>query len=144
MPSVRYFYEDVDFKLSRSSFRNIWIKKVITLENRKLDNLNYIFCSDEYLLEINKEYLNHKTYTDIITFDTSERADTINGDIFISIERVKENSIFLGTPLQEEINRVMIHGILHLVGYKDKSDQEKRAMRKREDAYLSLLNIGFT
>jgi rRNA maturation RNase YbeY len=138
MPSVHYFYEDVDFKLSRPSVTNRWIKKVISLEKRKLDSLNYIFCSDDYLLEINKEYLKHNSYTDIITFDTSEETGTINGDIFISIERVIENSSCMEMPFYEELSRVMIHGVLHLIGYKDKSGQEKKAMRKREDTYLSL------
>lgn len=138
MPSVHYFYEDVNFKLSKSLITNRWIKKVIKIEKGKLDSLNFIFCSDAYLLEINKEYLNHNTYTDIITFDNSEDEGGLNGDIFISIERVKENAIKLQTPFEEELNRVMIHGVLHLMGYNDKSNQDKKLMRKREDAYLSL------
>lgn len=138
MPSVHYFYEDVNFKLSKSLITNRWIKKVIKIEKGKLDSLNFIFCSDAYLLEINKEYLNHNTYTDIITFDNSEDEGGLNGDIFISIERVKENAIKLQTPFEEELNRVMIHGVLHLMGHNDKSDQDKKLMRKREDAYLSL------
>jgi len=138
MPSVHYFYESIDFKLSKPLLTSRWIKDVIKLERRKLEGLNYIFCSDQYLLEINKEYLNHNTYTDIITFDNSEEAGLLSGDIFISIERVKENANQLKSSFIDELNRVMIHGVLHLIGYKDKSIQEKKLMRKREDAYLSL------
>ena len=138
MPSVHYFYENVNFKLSKPLSTNRWIKEVIKLEKGKLDSLNFIFCSDAYLFEINKEYLNHKTYTDIITFDNSEDSGSLNGDIFISIERVKENAHKLKIHFEDELRRVMVHGVLHLLGHNDKTNREKRLMRKREDAYLSL------
>jgi rRNA maturation RNase YbeY len=115
-----------------------WIFETIKAEQKQLGELNYIFCSDEYLLKINKEYLNHDTLTDIITFDNSEEALTIEGDIFISIERVQENAQELKVSFEEELARVMIHGVLHLVGYKDKTLEDSQKMRAKEDHYLSL------
>lgn len=111
------------------------------MEGRTLELLNIIFCSDNYLLKINTEYLNHNTLTDIVTFDQSNStADGLEGDIYISIERVKENAQMLQQSFDDELCRVMIHGVLHLIGYTDKSARAKIAMRKKEDAYLSLLN----
>jgi rRNA maturation RNase YbeY len=104
---------------------------------KKTGEINYVFCSDLYLHKINLEHLNHDTYTDIITFNYCEE-DIISGDIFISIDRVKENSITYHTNFQKELNRVMIHGILHLVGFDDKSESDKELMRSKEDFYLSL------
>jgi len=104
-----------------------------------LGDLNFVFCSDDYLLRMNQEYLNHKTLTDIITFDNSEEEGTIGGDIFISVDRVRENSVVFQSGLESELHRVMIHGVLHLSGYSDKSTHDKASMRGKEDAYLSLL-----
>lgn len=139
MPTVRFFTEDLDFKVPHPRKTASWIKLVIQKEKHTLQSLNYIFCSDSYLLTMNQEYLNHKTLTDIITFDNSEQKDVIEGDIFISIERIRENAEKFARPFEEELNRVIIHGVLHLLGYSDKSKGQKTRMRGKEDTYLSLL-----
>lgn len=107
-------------------------------ENFAISNINYILCSDDYLLDINRKYLNHDYYTDVITFQNSETGEPIEADIFISIDRVKENASKLNSSLSNEIHRVLVHGLLHLFGHKDNSDSEKMAMRKKEDSCLSL------
>lgn len=142
MASINFFNQDFPFKLPKPRTTTAWIRSVIILEKKKLIQLNYIFCSDQYLQEINQKYLQHKSLTDIITFDNTEVTGAIEGDVFISIERVKENAVDFGTDLQEEVHRVLIHGVLHLVGYSDKSKQGKSRMRKKEDAYLSLRKSG--
>lgn len=139
MAALEFFNQDISFKLPNPRKTKSWIRQVIALENKSLEHLNYIFCSDEYLLSINQQYLNHDTFTDIITFDNSEDEDTIEGDIFISIERVRANAVELQKPFEEELHRVLIHGVLHLLGHTDKSPSDKSSMRKKEDAYLSLL-----
>jgi len=116
-----------------------WIGVVIGNENKLPGDLNFIFCSDDYLYKLNIEYLNHDTLTDIITFDLSEIEDEISGEIYISIERVKENSGKFNVSFYEELHRVIIHGILHLAGYNDKTPDEVSLMRKKEDYCLSLL-----
>jgi probable rRNA maturation factor len=136
---ITFFNEDVSFKLSSPNKVRRWIKEVIQLEKQTLSEISYIFCSDDYLHNMNVQYLNHDTLTDIITFDNSEEEDQIEGDIFISVDRVKENATQLNLPFDTELHRVMIHGILHLCGYKDKTTPEKELMRKKEDACLSLL-----
>lgn len=138
MASINFFAQDLDFKVPYPRKTKAWIKEVIKRENKTLANLNYIFCSDAYLLAINKQYLNHQTLTDIITFDNSEGDGRIEGDIFISVERVHENASRLGAAFEEELHRVIIHGILHLSGYGDKIGKQKAQMRKKEDACLSL------
>ena len=114
-----------------------WIKKVICLEQRSVGEINYIFCDDNYLLEQNIKYLEHNTLTDVITFNYSEK-DIISSDIMISIERVKENSIIFENPFKKELRRVMIHGILHLIGYNDKTKKEKKEMTEKENFYLDI------
>lgn len=114
-----------------------WISKAILNENLKEGDINYIFCDDNYLSEMNIKYLNHNTLTDIISFDYTI-GKIISGDIFISVERVKENAILYNTTFTDEIHRVMIHGILHYCGYNDKTKDEKTQMRSKEDYYLSL------
>ena len=138
MSSLHFFEEEINFKLPHPRKTSNWIKKSIEQEKQKLLELNFIFCSDEYLKGINIRFLDHKTYTDIVTFDTSENSGLIQGDIFISVDRVRENAIKFNTGFDEELHRVIIHGVLHLIGYSDKSPQKKAAMRKKEDAYLSL------
>ena len=138
MASINFFNQDISYKLPKARKTKEWIEGVIKREKKQLTHLNYIFCSDEYLLSINEQYLNHKTFTDIITFDTSDTPGKIEGDIFISIERIKANAVSFGTSLDQELHRVLIHGVLHLMGYRDKSRAEKVRMRKKEDAYLSL------
>lgn len=138
MARVDFFNQDISFKLAKPGKTRKWIQEVITREKKALAHLNYIFCSDEYLLGINQQYLKHKTLTDIITFDNSETRGMIEGDIFISIERVRANAEALETAFDDELHRVIIHGVLHLIGYGDKSPGKKLRMRKKEDAYLSL------
>ncbi|MBX2968977.1 MAG: rRNA maturation RNase YbeY [Cyclobacteriaceae bacterium] len=137
MASIHFFSEKVSFTLPTPRKTSNWLKKVITAENQGLNEVNIIFCSDSYLLKINKEYLNHNTLTDIITFDYSAESG-ISGDIFISTQRVKENAKYFGVSFDSELHRVMVHGTLHLLGYKDKSARQKAVMRRKEDAYLSL------
>lgn len=138
--AIRFFSDGIDFKLTKPNLTKKWIINALTREGKKLDDLTYIFCSDEYLYDINKRYLNHKTYTDIITFDLGESNETILGEIYISKERVESNAKTLKVPFDEELHRVIIHGALHLCGYKDKTTAQKNEMRKRETAYLSLRN----
>ena len=138
MPFVKFFSEEIDFKLKKQRNTAAWIRLVIQQEGGSLGDISFIFCSDTYLHDINVEYLSHNTLTDIITFDNSEEAGVIQGDIFISIDRVKDNSLKFKTDFDDEIHRVIIHGILHLIGYGDKSKAAKKQMRGKEDAYLSL------
>lgn len=116
-----------------------WIKHVIEAKGKKTGNITYIFCDDEYLLEVNKQYLQHDYYTDVITFDYVEN-DLISGDIFISTDRVRENALAFGSSETEELHRVIIHGALHLLGLKDKSEKEASQMRQAENEALKLLN----
>lgn len=135
---VHFFTEDIEFDLSILSSTPSWINKAILNEGFQLENLNYIFCSDPYLLHINITYLQHDYYTDIITFDNSESSHLIDGDIFISTERVLDNSQIEQTTFFQELLRVIIHGALHLMGYDDKDDISRITMRKMEDKYLDL------
>lgn len=114
-----------------------WLKHTCECEKQKLGEVNYVFCSDEYLYKMNVEYLQHDTYTDIITFDYSEDG-VVSGDIFISVERVKENASKYGVEPVEEMHRVIVHGVLHLLGFKDKAPAEQAEMTEKEDFYLSL------
>ena len=142
MPSsIHFFYEDVDFHFTTIRKTKAWLKDVFKTENKRLGELNYIFCSDGYLASVNLQYLHHNTLTDIITFDTSEDVRFIEGEIFISIDRVKENALKFKASFEDELHRVMVHGVLHLLGYSDKTSQQKKIMRKKEDAYLSLRPI---
>ena len=131
------FHSQCNFTLSKQDARSKWIFNSIINESRKVGELNFIFCTDQYLLEKNIQFLNHDTYTDVITFDYSD-SKIINGDVFISVERVKENANTFEVDFEDELDRVMIHGILHLAGYQDKSKEETNIMRKKEDFYLSL------
>jgi probable rRNA maturation factor len=133
---ITFFNEDIDFKLKGKNNFKVWLKKVAKKEEFRINSLNYIFCSDKYLHKINLEYLDHDTYTDIITFDNSEDESTIEGDIFVSIERVKENSQTLNTVFDEELKRVIVHGLLHLCGYDDHSVEDKAEMRRLESEYI--------
>lgn len=137
LSSITFHSEDVDFHLVNEKKTIKWIKDSIKNETKIVGEISYIFCSDEYLHKMNLEYLNHDTFTDIITFDYTEE-NIISGDIFISIDRVKENATKFKTTFEGELSRVIIHGVLHLMGYKDKSAQEKEQMRSKEDFYLTL------
>lgn len=137
MPAIHFFEEDIRFKLKNRNGLKQWIKETIGAEGFKLKELNYIFCSDAYLLQINQQYLDHDTFTDIITFDNSEKAGIIEGDIFISIERIRENAMKFSSGEENELHRVIIHGALHLLGYQDKKAESKKLMTEKEDHYLS-------
>lgn len=140
MPSIHYFTEDISFKFNNKKKISAWISSAISAENKTLKKVNCIFCSDQYLLNINRQYLSHDFYTDIITFDNSESKNEIEGDIFISIERIRENKDKFNSSFENELHRVIIHGILHLIGYKDKSQADIKKMREKEDFYLQQLN----
>jgi len=141
-PAVQFFLEDVKYTLKNKIQIKQWINNTILAEGFELEELNFILCSDEYLLAINQQYLNHDTYTDVITFDNSEELKTILGDIFISIERIQENAKEFKGTVQLELCRVMIHGTLHLLGYKDKGKTAKTLMTQKEDFYLNLLDLN--
>jgi rRNA maturation RNase YbeY len=138
MALINFFSQGIEFKVKNPRKLSKWIKDAVRSEGRTIQEINYIFCSDNELLEINKQYLNHRTLTDIITFNNSEVSNSLESDIFISIERVTENAAKLSQSFDIELRRVMIHGILHLTGYGDKSPSQKAQMRKKEEAYLSL------
>ncbi len=137
MPLIHFFEEQIRFKLSKPRKTTAWILKVISLEKGTTLGLNFIFCNDRYLRKINIDYLRHNTLTDIITFDYSEDVG-IQGDIYISVQRVKYNASKFSAEFDDELHRVIIHGVLHLLGYSDKTARAKTVMRKKEDAYLSL------
>ena len=132
---VRFFAEEVDMPSANLSRAAQWLEKVAREEKQALGEISVIFCSDEYLYRLNVEHLQHHTYTDIITFPYSD-SDGISGDLFISTERVEENAREFNSTFEEELHRVLVHGLLHLLGYADKTDEEKTQMRKREDHYL--------
>ena len=141
MPTINFFTEDINFTLKNKTIIKAWIKETIIQEGYDLNELNFILCSDAYLLRINQNYLRHDDYTDVITFDNSERLKMITGDIFISLERIKENATKFQSPMINELCRVMIHGTLHLLGYKDKTKAAKKLMTEKEDFYLARLSI---
>lgn len=134
---IRFFEEEVKFKLPKPALVKKWVELVCKKEGFKIGDITYIFCNDSYLLKLNITFLNHSTFTDIITFDYSE-GKTVSGDIFISIDRVAENSKKFLTTKENELLRVMVHGVLHLIGYSDKKKSKKIEMRKKENEYLSL------
>ena len=138
MESIHFFSEGIDFNINNKTQIRRWLKSVILQHTKKITSLNYIFTSDDYLLDINQKYLNHNTYTDIITFDQSTNPIRIEADIYISIDRVHVNSKLLDTSFNEELHRVLIHGVLHLLGFKDKTATQKKEMRKKENHYLAL------
>lgn len=135
---ISFHNQSIAFKFKGKTKLKQWINTITEKEKHKLGTINYIFCTDDELLEINVKHLNHNTLTDIITFDYTE-GETINSDIFISIERVLENSEKFKVTFDEEFHRVMIHGILHLCGYKDKTKADAELMRKKENAALKIL-----
>ncbi len=137
-PRIAFHAEDVDYPLAGEEPLRRWIEQVIERAGCRLGQLNYIFCSDEYLYRLNVEYLDHDTYTDIITFPYAE-PPVVHGDLFISVERVHDNARELGVPFEDELHRVMIHGVWHLCGQGDKTPEEARAMRRREEEALALL-----
>jgi rRNA maturation RNase YbeY len=141
---IHFYFEKVEFSLKNRTQLKRFIGELIAEEKKKIDNLNYIFCNDKVLLEINRRYLNHNFYTDIITFDLSASSKEILADIYISVDRVKENSRDLKMTFQKELHRVMFHGLLHLCGYNDKTENQKKLIRRKEDHYLNLYFKRFT
>lgn len=139
---IQFFSEGTPFILKNKSVIRSWLIKSIEEEKKIPWYINFIFCTDSYLGELNKIWLHHSTLTDIITFPYSEQEDTVSGDIYISVERVEENAKKYGEPVDNELKRVMIHGLLHLMGYQDKTHAEKKEMREREDHYLSKFIIA--
>ena len=137
---IRYFQEDIHFELKQKMQNNRWLKMVAGSEMRRLGAVNIIFCSDRYILDVNIKYLQHDYFTDIITFDYCE-GEKLSGDLFISIDSVRENSVLYGTEFEEELNRVMVHGVLHLIGYDDHTKAEQKVMREKENYYLSLREL---
>lgn len=136
---VRYFSEDTKFNYKGRRLTSKWLFSVASAEGKSIGDINVIFCSDPYLLEINRKYLGHDYYTDIITFDYCE-GEFLSGDLFISIDTVRDNASFFNTLFEDELHRVIVHGVLHLIGYDDHSDNEKTVMRSKEDLFLSLLS----
>lgn len=134
------FHFETDFQLSNIEKYNAWVHSVCKSEGCGVGELNYIFCSDSYLLDINQRYLQHDTFTDIITFDYTE-GKIISGDIYISIDRVKENGIAYNVSFENELLRVMSHGILHLAGYKDKNEEHIKEMRSKEEEKIKMFHV---
>jgi probable rRNA maturation factor len=134
------FNYEIDFEIQEETIYADWISSVILSENKSEGEINYIFCDDDYLVEINQQYLNHDTLTDIISFDYS-LGNEIHGDIYISIERVRENAEEFKVSFEEELKRVMIHGVLHYCGYKDKSESDETLMRSKEDEKIKLFHV---
>jgi rRNA maturation RNase YbeY len=136
------FFSETDFQILRKRPIKNWLIRIVEQENMKVGDINIVFFNDEQLLKFNKQYLNHDTFTDIITFDYSEKK-TIHGDIFISIERVKENALKYNCMFEEELRRVVVHGIFHLCGYKDKNDADFKQMKQKEEEALVLFNVQY-
>ena len=137
--AIYFSSENIKFDLRGKLKVKKWITDLIKAQNKKVGDISYLFCDDAYLIEVNRTYLDHDTYTDIITFDYVE-GDTISGDILISVERLKENAQLFNTTFDQELHRVIIHGVLHLLGQGDKTEAEAAQMRKKEEAALALWN----
>jgi rRNA maturation RNase YbeY len=135
---INFHAEAIDFKVLNPIKTKRWLKSVIEFEGFELSEINYIFCNDEYLHTINVEFLQHDTLTDIITFDNSEEDQLIEGDIFVSVERIIDNTKDFNTSFEQEFKRVIVHGVLHLCGYFDKTVKDEMLMRDKEDYYLRL------
>ncbi|PXX27845.1 rRNA maturation RNase YbeY [Arenibacter sp. ARW7G5Y1] len=134
------FHYETDFSIGAETNFTDWISRIILSEDKRCGQLDFIFCDDDYLLKVNQDYLNHDTYTDIITFPYGD-IDIIAGDIFISVERVRDNASEYGVDFENELKRVMAHGVLHLVGYGDKSEEESVQMRLKEDEKIKLFHV---
>ena len=134
---ISYFNEDISFVFKGKTLNNRWLRMVAGSEVRRIGDISIIFCSDNYILDVNMRYLQHDYFTDIITFDYCEK-DVLSGDLFISIDCVRETALFYGTEFPEELNRVMVHGVLHLIGYDDHTEEDIKTMRSKENYYLEL------
>jgi rRNA maturation RNase YbeY len=140
MKQINFFCEDVSFVLKNKAKIRTWIFTTIESYKKKPQTINYIFCSDEHLRKVNIDYLQHDYYTDIITFDNSEFEDEIQGDLYISLDRIRENASDFGVSFETELHRVLIHGVLHLIGYEDDTDEAEAEMRVLETKALEILN----
>lgn len=134
---ILYNFQDTKFVFKYKSLNNRWLRMVAESEIRRIGDISIIFCSDNYILDINRKYLGHDYFTDIITFDYCS-GNVLSGDLFISVDTVKENSVEYGTEFEDELNRVIVHGILHLIGYDDHTDEDVKVMREKENYYLDL------
>ena len=137
---ISYYFEDTDFVFKGKTRNSKWLRLVAESEIRKIGDISIIFCSDNYILDVNQKYLQHDYFTDIITFDYCE-GDRLSGDLFISVDSVRENAVEYGTEFSEELYRVIVHGVLHLIGYDDHNDEDIAMMRKKENYYLSLREL---
>ncbi|MBP5636747.1 MAG: rRNA maturation RNase YbeY [Bacteroidales bacterium] len=133
---VSYYCEDISFPFNEKRLTSRWLKHVALSEGKVLGDIAVIFCSDNYILDVNIKYLQHDYFTDIITFDYCE-GSRLSGDLFISVDSVRENAAFYGAPFADELNRVIVHGLLHLIGYDDHSEADIAVMRAKENEYLS-------
>ena len=140
--AIHFFSEDIPFELAEKLRRKRWLKQLASAAGFRIKELNYVFCSDEYLYQMNVDYLNHDTYTDIITFDNSEKKEELEGDIFISVDRVRENAKTMQAEEEVELTRVLSHGLLHLMGYKDKTKEEASLMRSKEEEAIELYRLN--
>ena len=134
------FNYETEFELPNEDQLSNWLSQVILSESKKEGDINYIFCDDEYLLNLNEQYLDHDTLTDIISFDYSV-GNELHGDIFISIERVRENALDFSVTFDEELKRVLVHGVLHYCGFKDKSEEDEQLMRQKEDEKIKMFHV---
>ena len=137
---ISYYFEDTDFLFKGKTITNKWLRLVVESEIRRIGQISIIFCSDNYILDVNQQYLQHDYFTDIITFDYCE-GDRLSGDLFIRVDTVRENAIEYGTDFKDELNRVIVHGILHLIGYDDHEEEDIAQMRAKENYYLSLREL---
>ena len=137
---ITFHFEDTKFEFKRKVLTRKWLKLVAESEIRRICDIAVIFCSDNYILDVNRRYLEHDYFTDIITFDYCE-GDRLSGDLFISVDTVRENSVEYGTDFDEELDRVIVHGVLHLIGYDDHTEEETAQMRAKENYYLSLKEL---
>ena len=135
--AITYHKEEVDFRLPNEDILSRWLTDIAASKNKSISQIAFIFCDDDYLLNINKEYLNHDFYTDIITFPYKQGPE-IESDIFISIDRIKENAMLFKSSFKDELIRVMAHGMLHLIGFKDSTEEEKKEMRRKENWSIDL------
>lgn len=134
---IGYYTEDIKFLFKEKVLCRQWLKTVAESEIRRIGDINIIFCSDNYILDVNMKYLSHDYFTDIITFDYCE-GNKLNGDLFISVDSVRENALYYGTEFKDELHRVIVHGILHLIGYDDHKEEDIKVMREKENYYLCL------
>lgn len=137
---ISFYFEDTKFVFKQKTLTRKWLKLVAESEICRIGDISVIFCSDNYILDINQRYLSHDYFTDIITFDYRE-GDRLSGDLFISVDSVKENSVEYGTEFNGELNRVIVHGLLHIIGYDDHTEEQTREMRSKENYYLSLREL---